>query len=184
MTFQFVTLSKKQLEENLAQATRRPHKNVHKGRPIISPEAYTSPGRETNLSISRYAFLDCTGNIHIGPWCMFGARSRVYTHDHIHAGKRPLLVTQESFGILWQDKYIGADVWLHDGAMVLYQATHIPDGFVLGAGSVLTKNPGPYEIWAGAPAKKIGERTDTDDAAIGQLITKKRFLLSEQHKST
>ena len=166
MPFPVATMAKNELEESLAQAVRRPHKNVHKGRAIISPEAYNSPGRETNLCISRYAFLDCTGNIHIRPWCMFGARSRIYTHDHIHAGKRPLIEIQESFGILWQDKYIGADVWIHDSAMVLYQATQLPDGFVLGGGSVLTKNPGPYEIWAGAPAKKVGERTDADDAAM------------------
>ena len=38
--------------------------------------------------------------------------------------------------------------------MVLYQVTHIPDGMVLGAGSLLTRNPGPYEIWAGGSRPK------------------------------
>jgi acetyltransferase-like isoleucine patch superfamily enzyme len=111
---------------------------------------------------------------------MFGARSRIYTHDHIHAGKRPLLEIQETFGIVWQDKYIGADVWIHDNAMVLYQVTHIPDGVVLGAGSVLTKNPGVYEIWAGAPAKKVGERTDDGGAAIERILARERFLLPDR----
>ncbi len=32
---------------------------------------------------------------------------------------------------------------------------------VLGAGSVLTKNIPPYEIWAGNPARKIGEVPQT-----------------------
>jgi acetyltransferase-like isoleucine patch superfamily enzyme len=88
-------------------------------------------------------------------------------------GKRPLLVVQEKFGVLWQDKCIGADVWIHDAAIVLYQVTRIPDGVVLGAGSVLTKNPGAYEIWAGAPARKVGQRTDTDDEAIASIVRDK-----------
>ena len=173
-----MTLTVAQLQETLEQAVRRPHKNIHRGRVIISPDAYQTPGRETNLFISRYAFLDCTGNIRIGPWCMIGSRCRLYTHDHIHTGKRPLLAVQEEFGILWQDKDIGADVWIHDNALVLFQVTHIPDGVVVGGGSVLTKNPGAYEIWAGAPARKIGERTDTADETIRRFANRKRFIIS------
>jgi acetyltransferase-like isoleucine patch superfamily enzyme len=80
---------------------------------------------------------------------------------------------------LWQDKYIGADVWIHDGSIVLYQVTHIPDGVVLGAGSVLTKNPGPYEIWAGIPAVKIAERREMPREEIERLANQKKFRLSD-----
>jgi acetyltransferase-like isoleucine patch superfamily enzyme len=59
----------------------------------------------------------------------------------------------------------------------LYQVTRIPDGFVLGAGSVLTKNPGPYEIWAGAPAKKVGYRDDIDEKTLEDLVSQKRYSL-------
>ena len=167
MPYPPVTMTAETLQEALSQAVRRPHKDVRKGNVIVAPEAYQTPGRETNLNISRFAFLDCTGDIHIGPWCMLSSRCRIYTHDHIHAGKKPLLEVQEEYGIIWQDKHIGADVWIHDNAIVLVQATRVPDGVVIGAGSVLTKNPGPYEIWAGAPARKIGERTEmTDDALM------------------
>ncbi|MEW6673236.1 MAG: hypothetical protein AB1427_16160 [Thermodesulfobacteriota bacterium] len=173
------TMSNAQLKAAIAKSVRYPHKKVHKGRLLISPEAYQSPGRKPNLVISPYAILDCTGSIHIGPWCNIGARTRIYTHDTIHMGTRPLLELEEKFGVLWQDKYIGADVWIHDGAFVLYQATHLPDGFVLGAGSVLTKNPGPYEIWAGNPAKKVGVREDISDIEIRERVKRKGFLLSE-----
>ena len=78
---------------------------------------------ETNLCISRFSILDCTGSMHIGPWCMIGARSRIYTHDHIHDGLDPLLVQQERYGVVWQDKYIGRDVWIHENVIVLYQVT-------------------------------------------------------------
>ncbi|MDF1593832.1 MAG: hypothetical protein P1P89_20175 [Desulfobacterales bacterium] len=171
------TMSKAQLEAAIAKAVRYPHKKVHKGKLAISPEAYRAPGRKTNLVISPFSILDCTGSIHLGPWCNIGPRTRIYTHDTIHLGTRPLLEIEEEFGVLWQDKYIGSDVWIHDGSFVLYQATRLPDGFVLGAGSVLAKNPGPYEIWAGNPARKIGVRKADDEKQIERFLKKKRFLL-------
>lgn len=174
------TMTAAQLEEGLAEAKRYPHAHVHKGELIISPEAFQTPGRETNLIISRFAIIDCTGTIRIGPWCNISARTRIYTHDHIHVGRKPLFEIEAEYGVLWQDKTIGADVWLHDGSIVLYQVTHIPDGVVLGAGSVLTKNPGPYEIWAGAPAKKIGVRNDVDPAEIEKLIEQNGKGLPQQ----
>ncbi|MBW1695255.1 MAG: acyltransferase [Deltaproteobacteria bacterium] len=173
------TMTRAQLKAAIAHAKRYPHKKVHMGELIISPKAYEANDRETNLVISPYSILDCTGSIHIGPWCNIGPRTRIYTHDTIHMGRRPLFELEETLGVLWQDKYIGADVWIHDGSIVLYQVTHIPDGVVLGAGSVLTKIPGPYEIWAGNPAKKIGERTEADLQTIRQIVEQKGFSLED-----
>jgi acetyltransferase-like isoleucine patch superfamily enzyme len=173
------TMSKANLEESILKAKRYPHKHLHKGELIISPEAFATPGRETNLVISPFSILDCTGSIHIGPWCNVGPRTRIYTHDTIHSGKRPLALLEEEIGVLWQDKVIGADVWIHDGSIVLYQVTHIPDGVVIGAGSVLTKNPEPYEIWAGVPARKIADRNEMDMTQIRQIANRKRFRLPE-----
>jgi len=48
---------------------------------------------------------------------------------------------------------------------------------VLGGGSVLTRNPDPYEIWAGNPARKIGERTDIDVRALRDLARGRRYFL-------
>ena len=168
-----------QLKAAIAKARRYPHKKVHKGKLIISPRAYETPQKETNLVISPFSILDCTGSIHIGPWCNIGPRTRIYTHDTIHMGKQPLFELEETFGVLWQDKYIGADVWIHDGAIVLYQVTQIPDGVVLGAGSVLTKNPGPYEIWGGNPAKKIGTRKPVDLETIRNVVSQTGFSLED-----
>ena len=169
------TMTRKQLQAAVQKAVRHPHKHVHKGQLLIAPEVYETPGMETNLVISPFAILDCTGSIRIGPWCNIGPRTRIYTHDTIHMGKRPLALIESKLGVLWQDKTIGADVWIHDGAMVLYQVTHLPDGFVLGAGSVLTKQPGPYEIWAGNPAQKVGERRDMDMDAIQKMVNRDQY---------
>lgn len=183
MNFGPTTMNRAQLKEALSAAIRYPHSNVHKGELIISPEAFQTEGYETNLLISRFSIIDCTGSIHIGPWCNITARCRIYTHDHIHSGRQPLLAVEEQYGVLWQDKYIGSDVIINDGAIVLYQVTHIPDGVIIGAGSVLTKNPGPYEIWAGVPARRIGQRDNEGAEGIKKVLTHKRFYLSQSQKS-
>ncbi len=179
MGYESATMSKEKLDAAIVQARRYPHKQLRKGDLIISPEAYRTPGRETNLVISPFSILDCTGSIHIGPWCNIGPRTRIYTHDTIHYGTEPLALLEDEIGVLWQDKYIGADVWIHDGSIVLYQVTHIPDGVVLGAGSVLTKNPGPYEVWAGVPATKIAKRQNMDREEIERIVNQKKFKLSD-----
>lgn len=164
------TQTRKQLDSALDQAVRWPHKHFHKGQLRLHPDVFTSPDRETNVAISKFALLDCTGSIEVGPWCCFSPRSRIYTHDHFHMGRKPLLQVHEQNGVVWQDKKIGADVWIHDGAMVLYQVTEIPDGFILGAGSILTKNPGPYEIWVGSPARKLATRDELSEKELSQAI--------------
>jgi len=174
------TMTRAELSAALGKAVRFPHKQFHKGRLIVSPEAYQTPGLETNLVISPYSLLDCTGSIRIGPWCNIGPRTRVYTHDSIHMGRQPLALLENELGVLWQDKEIGRDVWIHDGAIVLYQATRLPDGFVLGAGSVLTKIPGAYEIWAGNPARKVGERKPADRETIEARVQSNRFRLRDE----
>lgn len=179
MRFQSASQTKLELETSLKECRRRPHSNINKGKLILSPEIFNTAGSETNVVISRFSILDNTGAIHIGPWCMIGARARIYTHDHCHQGKGPLLATQERHGILWQDKYLGKDVWIHENAIVLYQASILPDGFVLGAGSVLTKNPGAYEIWAGVPARKIADRKELSPTEMKARFEKPAFSLKE-----
>lgn len=183
MSFGPTTMSRAELKDALSVAIRHPHSNVHKGNVIISPKAFQTDGYETNVLISRFSLIDCTGFIYIGPWCNITARCRIYTHEHIHAGHQPLLELETQYGVIWQDKYIGADVCIYDGAIVLYQVTHIPDGVIIGAGSVLTRNPGPYEIWAGVPARKIGERGEADNNAIKRIIGREKFQLSQSLKS-
>ncbi|MFO8085814.1 MAG: acyltransferase [Desulfobacterales bacterium] len=183
MPFGPTTLSRVKLNEALSAAVRYPHAGVHKGGVIISPEAFKDDGQETNVLISRFSLIDCTGFVYIGPWCNITARCRIYTHDHIHAGRYPMLSLEKKYGVIWQDKYIGADVCIYDGAIVLYQVTQIPEGVIIGAGSVLTRNPGPYEIWAGVPAKKIGERSENGDEDIEKILKRKRFRLSDSLKS-
>ena len=182
MEFERTTQTRQELRAVIKKVRRRPHGNVGKGKLILSPEIFKSAGYETNIVISPFSLLDCTGSIHVGPWCNFGAHSRIYTHDHCHQGRDPLLSVEEKHGVIFQDKYIGKDVWIHENGIVLYQASILPDGFVLGAGSVLTKNPGPYEIWAGVPARKIRDREDLSPAEIKACFEKPGFSLKDYLK--
>lgn len=52
---------------------------------------------------------------------------------------------------------IGNDVWVGIGAIIL-SGVKIGDGAAIGAGSVVTKDVPPYEVWAGNPAKFIRKR--------------------------
>lgn len=62
---------------------------------------------------------------------------------------------------------IGDDVWIGCNAVIRRGVT-VHRGAVIGAGSVVTRDVGPYEIWAGVPARKIKQRFD--DAVIEALL--------------
>jgi hypothetical protein len=125
-----------------------PHADLHQGNLVLADES---------ISLSPGAYIDLTGSVEISSYAMIGEGTRILTHDHYHDGRTPLLLLQQAKGVKWMDKRIGTDVWLH-GCTVLMQVTEIPDGVIVGAGSVLTHNPEPYGIYAGNPARKIGER--------------------------
>lgn len=58
------------------------------------------------------------------------------------------------------DKYktvIGPYAFISTNAVIMY-GIEVGEGAVIAAGAVLTKNVPPYEVWAGIPAKKIGNR--------------------------
>ncbi|WP_376099065.1 CatB-related O-acetyltransferase [Roseomonas sp. CCTCC AB2023176] len=55
--------------------------------------------------------------------------------------------------------HIGNDVWLASEVSIL-SGVRIGDGAVIGHRSVVTRDVGPYEIWAGQPARKIRNRFD------------------------
>lgn len=55
------------------------------------------------------------------------------------------------------DTLIGNDVWIGFESVIML-GIRIADGAVITSRSVVTKNIGPYEIWAGNPAKFIKRR--------------------------
>lgn len=89
------------------------------------------------------------------PQVRIGNRCRIYHHVTLAA---ETWIGSPHFITLEEDVTIGAH-----SIVVARPNTPLTIGrkSVLGAGSVLTKNIPPYEIWAGNPARKIGEVPQT-----------------------
>lgn len=62
---------------------------------------------------------------------------------------------------IFKRTYIGNDVWIGNRVMIK-AGIRIGDGAVVGMGSIVTKDVGPYEIWAGNPARLIRKRFDDE----------------------
>jgi acetyltransferase-like isoleucine patch superfamily enzyme len=57
---------------------------------------------------------------------------------------------------------VNSDVWIGHGSSIVGGVT-IGMGSIIAAGSVLTKDVPPCEIWGGVPAKKIRERFNSEE---------------------
>lgn len=91
--------------------------------------------------------------IDIGDNTLIASGCKFIDHDHgILSGE--LIRNQPGPEMLIK---IGNDVWLGCNVIVL-KGVEIGDGAVIAAGSIVTKSVHTNEIWAGIPAKKIGER--------------------------
>jgi serine O-acetyltransferase len=96
-------------------------------------------------------------------------------HPHTVIGDRVHLFQNVTIGVgsypIWEptrDEQLGPivvedDVWLCSGATVLAgrEELRIGRGTVVGAGAILRTSTTPWEIWAGVPARRIGERRPT-----------------------
>lgn len=122
------------------------HKKIRMGK-LIPPETGVA-------SIAEEVMLDLTGDIILSPEVLIQNRVQIYTHNHgflASKAKRKTLPTEVRNLFLGEDCFIGA------GAIIIC-IDEIGIGAAVGAGAVITKNIGPYEVWAGNPAKLIGIR--------------------------
>ena len=103
-------------------------------------------------SIARDVYIG--GGIHPLTW--------VSTSPCFHVKNNATGVYYGNMTFKWsKETIIGNDVWIGIRAVILPGVT-IGDGAVIGAGSIVTKNVGPYEIWAGNPARIIRKRFDEE----------------------
>jgi acetyltransferase-like isoleucine patch superfamily enzyme len=96
------------------------------------------------------------GVIRIGRGCLISQFCSFMSHNHGIDRQRP--IADQPTAPMKTNVLVGDDVWFGVNCAVLPGAV-IGTGAVIGAGSVVTHEVGPYEIWAGVPARKIGERT-------------------------
>ncbi len=95
------------------------------------------------------------GDILIGSDCLISQFCTLVASNHGTA--RDKTIQQQTPRTDHSGIRLGNDVWLGAGVTVTPGVT-IGNGAVIGAGAVVTKDIPPYEIWAGVPAQKIGER--------------------------
>lgn len=101
-------------------------------------------------------YTDVACNIHFGNYILIGARvSFVGRRDHRFdiPGQR----IWDGERVEGEPTIVGNDVWIGTGSIVL-NGVHIGEGAIVAAGSVVTKDIPPYEIWGGNPAVKIRNR--------------------------
>jgi len=103
--------------------------------------------------------FDLSADITLGEGIIIAEDVILYTHEHDHSmGSNHLKVWARA-------KVVGSNVYIGARAIVLGNCTHIPDGVVIGAGSVVTKSihkDFSHTIWAGNPAVLIRPRFPTD----------------------
>lgn len=78
-----------------------------------------------------------------------------------------------------QKTYVGNDVWIGHGAIII-AGVHIGDGAIIAAGSVVTKDVKPCTIVGGNPARFIKNRFETEDEKVKHL----EFLRELNKKNT
>lgn len=134
-----------------------------------------------NVSLEKYSYI---GNncqlvyVSIGKFCSISDNVIIGGASHpIHwVSSSPLFyrdknILRKNFSdaeyLPYKNTTIGSDVWIGNGALIK-SGLNIEHGAVIGMGAVVTKDVGPYEIWAGNPAKLIKKRFD--DKTISQLL--------------
>lgn len=161
---------------------------------LVADDAFVSGCRiEENVVIERRSMLfnsrvgaystlgwnDVVRNAEIGRFCSIAWNCSIGGAEHfLHRLSTSFFPYEKRYGIVNEDAddvgdpydkpvVVGNDVWIAAGVQVLRGVT-VGDGAVLGGGAVLTKDVPPYEIWAGVPGKKIGQRFS--DEIISDLI--------------
>nr|WP_307953096.1 CatB-related O-acetyltransferase [Streptococcus uberis] len=143
-----------------------------------------------NTTLDDYSYIgyNCfVAETKIGKYCSIADNCRIGGAAHplnwvttspvFHNNKN---VLKTNFGHLPYEPFsktiIENDVWL--GANVLIKSgIKISNGAVIGMGSVVTHDVGPYEIWAGNPAKLIRKRFSEEN--IEKLLKIEWWNLSE-----
>lgn len=108
----------------------------------------------SDVTIGRHNVIAVKGRTIIGDCTLLGPYCQINDQSH-GMSRSDLIINQRA---IIEPVTIGRDCWLGAGTRVLPGVT-IGDGAIVGAGSVVTHDIPPYQIWAGVPARFLKERT-------------------------
>lgn len=101
------------------------------------------------VSLGHRAVLDGRGGLVIGDCVNLSSEVMLWTNQHDYR--------QDDFPITAAPITIEAYAWLGPRVIVLPGVT-VARGCVIGAGAVVTRDTEPFGLYAGVPARRIGER--------------------------
>ena len=109
--------------------------------------------------------------VSIGDHVMMGIDVLMFTNEHRHDDLNVPMGLQGRTPV--EPIVIGNDVWIGSRSLIM-KGIHIGSGAIVAAGSVVTKDIPPYEIWGGNPAHFLrsrlpeGRPLPTPDAVLEQ----------------
>ena len=113
----------------------------------------------SDLVAQEYSFLNigCIlgPKVQLGRYVMLGTARCLGGDDHVIS--KPGVPIIFSGRPATKETVIEDDAWIGYGAIII-AGVRIGRGAIIGAGAVVTKDVPAYEIHAGVPARKIGER--------------------------
>jgi acetyltransferase-like isoleucine patch superfamily enzyme len=92
---------------------------------------------------------------YVGPYCVVRDTNHVFQGTDIHWRLTPHITEPIIIG---KNCFIGSGTYLMPGVT-------IGDGALVAPRSVVTKDVGPLEVWAGSPARMVAHRTDEEKQA-------------------
>jgi acetyltransferase-like isoleucine patch superfamily enzyme len=95
-----------------------------------------------------------SGRITIGANSLFAQFVTVLANTHEYDDREKSVIEQ---AVKVADVVIGDNVWIGVDVVIM-PGVHIGDGAIIGANSVVTRDVGRNEVWAGSPATKIKMR--------------------------
>lgn len=102
--------------------------------------------------------------IHVGSFTSIGQGVQIQESYHNYHRTTTYLIQKNIFKTEYKKDFIskgpviiGKDVWIGSNSVIL-SGVSIGDGSIIGAGSVVTKDVGSFEIWGGNPAVFIKRR--------------------------
>lgn len=123
----------------------------------IEPPFYCDYGSHIELGERVFFNFNCVVldvcHVRIGSHCLFGPAVQIYTATH------PMSAGERRRYELGKPVWIGSDVWVGGGAIIL-PGVRIGDRAVIGAGSVVTRDVPAGVFAAGNPCRTIREITD------------------------
>lgn len=105
------------------------------------------------VRVNRNTVIASKNSISIGSYTIIAPYCYIIDHEHGFE-KNDIMLNQQA---VLKDVHIGRDCWLGTGVKVL-AGSRIGDGAIIGAGSVVSSEIPPNQIWAGVPARYIRDR--------------------------